>query len=143
MWGYCEFNYSAGNKKSLRISDTNKKTPNSWNTTQTAIKTTCKECYYQKHSCRKFTEKTKIKKKSTNVASTKVHNLPGKAKKTTIKLKTQKKKVPGKCCECNTIWESKEDELFRKLNGQKKTTWFGVTNLSVDTGHMHYVLDWY
>ena len=70
-------------------------------------------------------KKLKRKKKSTNVASTKVHNLPGKAKKTTLKPKTPKKNVTGKCCECNTIWESKEDEIFRKLNGQKKTTWIG------------------
>ena len=70
-------------------------------------------------------KKLKRKKESTNVASTKVHNLPGKLKKTTFKLKAQKQKVTGKCCECNTIWESKEDEIFRKLNGQKKTTWIG------------------
>ena len=37
-------------------------------------------------------KKLKRKKKSTNVASTKVHNLPGKAKKTTLKPKTPKKK---------------------------------------------------
>ena len=62
-------------------------------------------------------KKLKRKKKSTKVASTKVHNLPGKAKKTTLKTKTPKKNVTGKCCDCNTIWESKEDEMFRKLNG--------------------------
>ena len=33
--------------------------------------------------------------------------------------------MTGKCCECNTIWESKEEEIFRKLNRQKKTTWIG------------------
>ena len=114
MWGYCEFTYSVGNKKNLRISHTNKKKQSSWNTTWTAIKSTCKECYYQKHSRRKFTEKTKKKKKNINVASTKVHNLPEKAKKTTLKPKTPKKNVMGKCCECNTVWESKEGELFRK-----------------------------
>ena len=70
-------------------------------------------------------KKLKTKKKSTNVASTKVHNLPGKAKKTTLKPKTPKKNVTGKCCEYNTIWESEEDEIFRKLNGQRKTTWIG------------------
>ena len=37
-------------------------------------------------------KKLKRKKKSTNVASTKVHNLPGKAKKTTFKPKTPKKR---------------------------------------------------
>ena len=37
-------------------------------------------------------KKLKRKKKSTNVASTKVHNLPGKAKKTTLKPKTPKKR---------------------------------------------------
>ena len=41
-------------------------------------------------------KKLKRKKKSTNVASTKVHNLPGKAKKTTLKPKTLKKKCDGK-----------------------------------------------
>ena len=70
-------------------------------------------------------KKLKRKKKSTNVASTKAHNLPGKAEKTTLKPKTPKKNVTGKCCECNTIWKSKEDEIFRKLNGRKKTTWIG------------------
>ena len=94
MWGYCQFNYSVGNKKSLRISHTTKKNQNSLNATWTAIKSTCKEYYYQKHSRKKFTKKTK--KKSTNVASTKVRNLPGKAKKTTLKPKTPKKKCDGK-----------------------------------------------
>ena len=70
-------------------------------------------------------KKLKRKKKSTNVASTKVHNLPGKAKKTTLKSKPPKKNVTAKCCEYNTIWESKEDKIFRKLNGQRKTTWIG------------------
>ena len=123
MWGYSQFNCSVGNKKILRISHTNKKNQNSWNATWTAIKSTCKECYYQKHCRRKFTKKTK--KKSTNVASTKAHNLLGKAEKTTLKPKTPKKNVTGKCCECNTIWQSKEDEIFRKLNGRKKTKWIG------------------
>ena len=36
-------------------------------------------------------KKLKRKKKSRNIASTKVHNLPAKAKKTTLKPKTPKK----------------------------------------------------
>ena len=47
------------------------------------------------------------KKKSTNVASMKVHILPRKAKKNILKPKTLKKKGDRKCCECNTICESK------------------------------------
>ena len=41
-------------------------------------------------------KKLKRKKKSRNIASTKVHNLPAKAKKTTLKPKTPKKKCDGK-----------------------------------------------
>ena len=125
MWGYCQFNYSVGNKKILRMSHTNKKNQNSWNATWTAIKSTLRSVITRNTAAENSPKKLKRKKKSTNVASTKAHNLPGKAEKTTLKPKTPKKNVTGKCCECNTIWQSKEDEIFRKLNGRKKTKWIG------------------
>ena len=52
-----------------------------------------------------------------------VTNLPGKSGKETSVKATRK--VTGKCFHCQIIWESKQDEKFRKTNGMRKTTWVG------------------
>ena len=67
-----------------------------------------------------------------------------KSRKDYTQAKNTEKYVTGKCCKCNTIWQSKEDEIFRKLNGRKKTTWIGCDKSQYQYwAHAWYVLDWY
>ena len=65
----------------------------------------------------------KVNPKRKRLSPLNVVNLPGKKKLKTSATTTRK--TTGKCQVCGVIYESKDDKMFRKKNGTRKTTWVG------------------
>ena len=64
---------------------------------------------------------------STTLPALKVTGMPGKvARNSEVNSEVSStSKTTGKCKICKIIWESKEDQAFRKEAGKRKSTWVG------------------